>query len=484
MPNKLVIIGLDCLTPQLLYGDWLREMPAFRRLVEGGICGNLVSIVPPITIPAWSCMMTSYDPGMLGFYGFRNRKSHAYEELYVVNSSAVRAKTVWNHLSRNRLRSILVGVPQTYPPKPLNGVMVSGFLTPDRSSGFTYPPELADDIDELAGGEYIIDVKDFRTDEKRALLEQIYTMTERRFKLFRGLLSREDYDFAMMVEMGPDRIHHAFWRFCDRDHRLYEKGNEFEEVIRRYYLYLDEEIGRVLECLDADTSVMIVSDHGAKTMQGGICINELLMNDGLLALKERPSAPTPLRPSMIDWSGTKAWGEGGYYARIFFNVEGREPEGIIRPGELARFRSELVERLEAIEDDRGNNIGTRVFIPDEIYRECRNIPPDLIVYLGDLDWRSVGSVGYGGNIHLFENDTGPDDANHAEEGVLVWYNRGKGARGDGNGPGNAGRKSGRPEAADDPSARFAAGYSIYDIAPSILDFFSIEVPGDMIGTVL
>jgi predicted AlkP superfamily phosphohydrolase/phosphomutase len=100
-----------------------------------------------------------------------------------------------------------------------------------------------------------------------------------------------------------------------------------------------------------------------------------------------------------------------------------------------------------------------VFIPEEIYRECRNIPPDLIVYLGDLDWRSVGSVGYGGRIRVFENDTGPDDANHAEEGIFTWYNRGDGKRGEGR-------------------------YSIYDIAPSILDFFSIEIPDDMIGRVL
>ncbi len=459
MPNKLVVIGLDCLTPQLLFGDWLADMPNFNRLVNGGIWGNLTSIVPPITIPAWSSMMTSHDPGMLGFYGFRNRKSRAYEELYVVNSSAVKAKTVWNHLSRNRLRSILVGIPQTYPPKPLNGVMVSGFLTPGKDSPFTYPAELARDIDRLAGGEYIIDVKDFRTDEKSALLDQIYMMTERRFRLFRRLLAGGEYDFAMMVEMGPDRIHHAFWRFCDTNHRLYEKGNEFEDVIRRYYLYLDEELGRVLDSLEGETSVMLVSDHGAKTMQGGICINEFLMNEGLLVLKERPSQPTPLKPSMIDWAKTRVWGEGGYYARIFFNVSGREPEGVIEPSGLEIFRDELKAKLEAIEDDRGNNIGTRVFIPEEIYRECRNIPPDLIVYLGDLDWRSVGSVGYNGRLHLFENDTGPDDANHAQEGVFAWHNRGDGATGEGR-------------------------YSIYDIAPSILDFFSIEVPGDMIGRVL
>ncbi|HUV35998.1 MAG TPA: alkaline phosphatase family protein [Patescibacteria group bacterium] len=484
MPNKLVVIGLDCLTPQFLYGDWLKEMPNFRRLLGGGLWGNLVSIVPPITIPAWSCMMTSYDPGMLGFYGFRNRKSRAYEELYVVNSGAVKAKTVWNHLSRNRLRSILVGIPQTYPPKPLNGVMVSGFLTPGRDSTFTYPAELALDIDGFSGGEYIIDVKDFRTEEKAALLEQIYTMTERRFRLFRHLLTSEDYDFAMMVEMGPDRIHHAFWRFYDRDHRLYEKGNEFEDVIRRYYLYLDEEVGRVLECLDGDTSVMIVSDHGAKTMHGGICINEFLMNEGVLALKESPSEPTPLRPSMIDWKKTKVWGEGGYYARIFFNVSGREPQGVIQPSELESFRSRLKAKLEALTDDKGNNIGTRVFIPEEIYRECRNIPPDLIVYLGDLDWRSVGSVGYGGRIHVFENDTGPDDANHAQEGVFAWYNRGEKKAGDGRGAEEAAAGGETLPAGGETLPAGAGRYSIYDIAPSILDFFSIEVPDDMTGKVL
>jgi predicted AlkP superfamily phosphohydrolase/phosphomutase len=467
MPDKLVVIGLDCLTPQFLYGEWLDDMPNFERLLGGPIRGNLVSIVPPITIPAWTSMVTSYDPGMLGFYGFRNRKSHAYEELYLVNSNAVRAKTIWNYLSRNRLRSVLVGVPQTYPPKPLNGVMVSGFLTPDKNSPFTYPVDLKEEIDRVADGDYIIDVKDFRTDEKKKLLEQIYMMTGRRFKVFRHLLAREDWDFAMMVEMGPDRIHHAFWRFCDPDHRLFEKGNEFEDVIRHYYRYLDEEVGRVLDELPADTSVIIVSDHGAKTMRGGICINEFLIREGLLALKAYPQEPTPLKPDMIDWKNTRVWGEGGYYARVFLNIEGREPEGTIPTDERETFRAGLKGKLEGLTDETGKNIGTKVFLPEEIYRTCRNIPPDLIVYLGDLDWRSVGSVGYGGRIQVFENDTGPDDANHSQEGVFAWYNRGEARR-----------------SSTVPSHPSENKYSIYDIAPSILDFFSIDVPGDMIGKVL
>ena len=75
MAKKLVMIGLDCVTPQLVYDQWLDELPNLKKLVTGGIYGNMVSTIPPITVPAWMSMMTSQDPGMLGAYGFRNRKS-------------------------------------------------------------------------------------------------------------------------------------------------------------------------------------------------------------------------------------------------------------------------------------------------------------------------------------------------------------------------------------------------------------------------
>jgi predicted AlkP superfamily phosphohydrolase/phosphomutase len=81
-----------------------------------GFHGRLQSTIPPITVPAWMAMMTSHDPGMLGVYGFRNRRSHAYDDNFTVNATHVAAKTVWNVLSVNRKRSLVVGVPLTYPP--------------------------------------------------------------------------------------------------------------------------------------------------------------------------------------------------------------------------------------------------------------------------------------------------------------------------------------------------------------------------------
>jgi predicted AlkP superfamily phosphohydrolase/phosphomutase len=454
--RRLVVIGLDCLTPQWALDAWRSEMPNLQALAERGVAARLRSTIPPITIPAWTAMMTSHDPGMLGIYGFRNRSSYEYDALRVVNSNDVRARTVWNHLSRHRLKSLVMGVPQTYPPKPLNGIMVSDFTTPNKEVVFTYPPGVQGLLDQIAGGEYVIDVKDFRSEDKDALLQGVQQMTTARFRAFRALLKADDYDFAMVVEMGPDRLHHGFWRFCDPTHRLYEPGNRYRDVAHNYYLTLDEEIGRTVEAAGDGASIMVVSDHGAQAMEGAICVNEWLQQQGYLKLKEQPSAPKPLTADMIDWSQTKAWGEGGYYARLFLNVAGREPLGTIQPGTYEAVRDALVTELSAIQDEQGRCIGTRVFRPEEVYRKVNGIPPDLIVYFGDLRWRSAGSVGVG-SIHQRENDTGPDDANHAPDGVFVW---------------DQGANSG---------VRISERYSIYDVAPTILRFFGIDVPEEMIG---
>jgi predicted AlkP superfamily phosphohydrolase/phosphomutase len=456
MEKRLLIFGLDCATPQLVFNEWLDDLPTIKDMMHRGTFRPLFSTIPPITVPAWMSMMTSKDGGQLGMYGFRNRKDHSYEALYTVNANNVKAKTLWNYLSRNRLSSLIWGIPLTYPPKPLNGMMVSSFLTPDKSVQWTYPAEAAAEIDAVADGDYIIDVKNFRTDDKDRLLAQIHLMTERRFKAFRHFYKKEEPDFAILVEMGIDRIHHGFWRYMDKTHRLYQSGNRYENAIHDYYVSLDKELARTLDLAPAGTEVMVVSDHGAKAMVGGFCINEWLQQEGYLTLKEQPAAPTKLKADMIDWSKTKAWGEGGYYSRIFMNVKGREPQGVIAQDDYPYERDGLIRKLQFTKDEKGENLGTIVYRPEEIYADIVNIPPDLIVHLGGLDWRSVGSVGVG-TLHTFENDTGPDDANHAQEGIFITSIR-----------------LNTSVAQKDP-------YSIFDIAPTVLDYFGLEIPDDMIG---
>jgi predicted AlkP superfamily phosphohydrolase/phosphomutase len=145
-------------------------------------------------------------------------------------------------------------------------------------------------------------------------------------------------------------------------------------------------------------------------------------------LFDKPPGVTSLDLCEIDWNRTLAWGAGGYYGRLSLNIQGREPQGTLPVDQVDAFKAKLSSELEAIPDPDGNPIGTRVLRPEQIYAQVNNIPPDLIVYFGDLAWRSVGSVGNEA-IHVFENDTGPDDANHAQHGMYI-FNQGSAARAD------------------------------------------------------
>jgi predicted AlkP superfamily phosphohydrolase/phosphomutase len=244
-------------------------------------------------------------------------------------------------------------------------------------------------------------------------------MTERRFTLVEDWLARKPWDFFMFVEIGSDRLHHGFWKFFDPLHRGHVPGNKYTGVIQRYYEDLDTMLARVLDRVDPrDTHIFVVSDHGAKRMDGGVCVNEWLIENGYLHLNAAPEKPTPFAKLDVDWTRTSVWGEGGYYARIFFNVQGREPQGVVRPEDVERLSDELARKISAIPDDCGMPLKNEVFRPREIYRTVRGIAPDLMVYFGDLHWRSVGSVGYGA-LHTFDNDIGPDDANHARHGIYI-----------------------------------------------------------------
>jgi predicted AlkP superfamily phosphohydrolase/phosphomutase len=455
MTQRVFIIGLDCAPPALVFERWKDRLPNLRNLMEKGIYGKLESTIPPITIPAWTCMMTSKSPGKLGLYGIRNRVDYSYEKMTFANSVHVKEDTVWDILSRRGKKVILMGIPQTYPPKPVNGCMVTCFLTPDNESQYTYPASLKQEIRSW-GEDYILDVDNFRTENKDTLLKQIYEMTGNHFRIADRMLKEKAWDLFMMVEMGVDRIHHGFWKYSDPAHSMFVPGSKYEHAIRDYYVYVDQRIGELLSHVDKETSILVVSDHGAKAMVGGICVNEWLMKNGYLHLKEKPNGIVPLGKAKVDWSRSMAWGEGGYYSRIFMNVKGRESEGVIDPKDYERVRDELKRGLEAITDEKGVNIGTRAYKPEEVYAEARRIPPDLIVYFGNLSWRSVGSIGLG-TVLTFENDTGPDDANHDVYGIFIMK-----------GP-----------STQSPGER--EGLKLIDVAPTVLNLMGIEIPGDMEG---
>jgi predicted AlkP superfamily phosphohydrolase/phosphomutase len=454
---RVAVIGLDCATPQLLFDRLSAEVPNINALMSRGMHGELTSITPPITIPAWACSMSGLTPGQLAIYGMRNRRDASYEGLSIATSLAVREPQVWDLLGATGRKSLLIGVPPGYPPRPLEGWRISCFLTPKTSKEYTHPADLAAEIrEELGEDEYIFDIPKFREQGEDVVLERVFAMTGRRFRVARRLVRTKPWDFFMMVEMGPDRLHHVFWHHFDPAHPKHVPGNPYQTAFRNYYRFLDREVGSLLEAIPDDAVVIVMSDHGARPMAGGVRFNEWLAREGYLRFDTHPDGPTPIAQAAIDWQNSVAWGDGGYYGRLFLNVKGREPGGVVEPSRYEEVRDELVQNLESMPGPDGELLGTKVYKPQDVYPEVRGVAPDLIVYFGDLEWRSVGQVGTG-ELFTYENDTGPDGANHDRNGIFVMS-------------GAPGQPIGRQE-----------GLSLIDVGPTILSLYGLEAPAGAQG---
>ncbi|MGI0084584.1 MAG: alkaline phosphatase family protein, partial [Nitrososphaerales archaeon] len=306
--TKVAIIGLDSVPPELMFQKLLDKLPNMKKMYEKGLHGNLESCDPPITVPAWMVMMTGMNPGKLGIYGFRHRRGFSYKDGYIVNSTTVKEKTVWEILSAMGKKSIVLGVPPGYPPKQVeNCNIVSCFITPGMDKAFTYPAELKGEILEVTNGKYIFDVT-FRTEDREAIKKELFEMTEKRFDVAEYLAKNKPWDFFIMHEIGFDRLHHAFWKFFDPTHPKYTKGNQYENLDLEYYKMTDERIGRLVQTFGEDCVTFILSDHGSKGMHGAFCVNEWLEREGYLTFKTQPTSMMDLDEAEVDWARTKAWG--------------------------------------------------------------------------------------------------------------------------------------------------------------------------------
>ncbi|HSI05142.1 MAG TPA: alkaline phosphatase family protein, partial [Myxococcota bacterium] len=402
--SRVVVIGLDGLEPSLALTRFAGELPVLQSLVTKA---RLASCEPPITVPAWACMVTGVDPGMLGLYGFHDRSAWDYRSRRLASSHALTEPPLWALANRAGLRARIIGVPPTYPAPALDGALISCFLTPDEEAIFTHPESLGPEVRRHG---YVFDTPEFRVaeDAKADLKVDIERMIERRFALAREWLRKDDWDLFMMVEMGSDRAHHAFWRYLDPAHPEHIPGHALASAIRDIYRRIDQELGRALELLRPDDRLLVVSDHGACGMYGGFAINDWLAANGFLTLV--PEARGRFSPELVDWSRTTAWADGGYVGRIHINQRGREPQGIVGaeavPGVLEAIRSTPAPTA------------LRFAAPSAIYRATHGHAPALQVEASDLHVRCLASVGHD-SLLVASNDTGPDDANHGRNGVVL-----------------------------------------------------------------
>lgn len=454
---RLVVVGLDCAPPSIVFDRYRPALPTIARAMGRGIWGPLRSTVPPITVPAWASMTSGRDPGELGLYGFRNRASRDYA-MTTSTADDVHVDRLWDLVERAGRRAAALYVPPTWPPPTTSATIVSCMLTPGPDAPQTQPPELAAEL-RARFGPHAPDLDDDGSLSPDAVLEGLHAIARQHFDVAEHVLATRDPDFLMLVELATDRLHHALWPAMDPSDPRHEPASPHGRGARDLYRYLDSRIERLMEKAGPDATLLVVSDHGARPLLGGVRVNELLRRAGWLVLKTEPSSPsTALDLTNVDWARTRAWSEGGYYARVFLNVRGREPEGALDAGEIESAARALTTLLGRIEES-GVVIESRIERPT-IYREAMGVPPDLLCFFGDLTHRSLGGVGHANvlaTIEEVETDRGRGGANHDWHGIFVLAGPDVEARG-------------RVE-----------GASILDVAPTCLRLMGLDVPNEMRG---
>ena len=457
LKRKMLVIGLDCASPRLVFEEFKDDLPNLSKLVNNGLHGNLRSSMPPITIPAWMVMFTGKNPGKLGIYGFRHRKDNSYTDIHITTPRTISEPRVWDILSQNNWKSCLFAIPPNYPPQAVNGWSIGCFLTPSSKSNYAYPSELKQELEENHAP-YIPDI-DYRSGNRDEIQEQLFKMLENHMSLIKYLILEKPWHFFAFVEIGIDRVHHAFWRYYDETHHMHEANDKYKQVIHDYYCRVDQYIGEIIGLLDDETYILVASDHGVKPMRGAFCINEWLIKEKYLTVKEMPDQPVQLTEVEIDWTQTKAWAWGGYCSKVFLNVEGREENGIITEANYETVLEELRNKILDLKDIHGRKMENIVFRPEEYYNNPIGDYPDLMVIFDDLYWRAAGTIGHN-TLYLLENDTGSDDAMHDWDGMYILYD---------------------PKGEISPDQMDA---KIEDIAPTILYLLNEELPRNLDGKVI
>ncbi|HET9920370.1 MAG TPA: alkaline phosphatase family protein [Ktedonobacteraceae bacterium] len=299
---RSVILGADGLTFRILHPLMERgELPNFQKLTQEGCEAILESKYPPLTPPAWISLSTGVKPARHGVYDFWEYEEQEQEQQESGTPLKARVmthrkdgKAIWNILSEYGKQVLVINVPMTYPPEPINGYMVSGYMTPGSEVEFTYPPAFKEELFE-AVPDYLIDLENQdvfggkKNEKGQRLIDTVLRMTEKRIELLKYMLKEKPWDFCYVVFVGPDRLQHSLW----------DEITSFEPAAIEYYRQLDSALGFLLEQLAPDDTLFIVSDHGFQGASRLFDINEYLYSKKLLAMRSNEQRKRANRLSAI-----------------------------------------------------------------------------------------------------------------------------------------------------------------------------------------
>ena len=490
--QRVLVIGLDGATFDLMK-PWMESgyLPNLQRLMRQGSSAELESVIPPESPLAWTSFATGKNPGKHGIYGFYEPKANSYS-LSPINAGSNRATTIYRMLSDAGKKPVLISVPFTFPPEPLeNGLIVPGeFSIPgeDGSASLVcHPPEIANEVRSTVKDPRLMVDASHIFKSKETFLKDLHKTTNTLEQLIDHFMETRDWDYFMTVFSGVDQVEHYFYRD-------YVQDEQFSEAMLGYYEQVDKAVARILDKVDDDTLLLVMSDHGMTHFRKYFCLNLWLDEQKYIAFKQpvrrkikqtavRWARKTGIQETLMKYVDLSRFGQGAVsnalgfsdvdfdntlayaygFGSIRINLRGREPNGQVAPEDYERVRDELINRLKREIDPRtGLPILDGVYRREEIYDgPCVDGAPDIVVR-SDRFWPN-GLAGVGPFANLYSNklEYSPViNGMHAMNGIFIAH----------------GPHVKSQVAVDDPR--------IIDLAPTILYALGLPIPDDMDGRVL
>jgi predicted AlkP superfamily phosphohydrolase/phosphomutase len=395
---RLAVIALDGVPFTFMQKEIERgNLPELGKLAQGGTFRQMRSVHPCVSSVAWTSFSTGEQAGEHNIYGFIDRNP-ATGDLFIPNARSIPCKFLYEELGEAGHRVGVINVPVTYPPRRVNGLLVSGFLAPNVQKA-TYPTELSRRLGKMG---YIVDVNPAkgREEDKGPFLDELHAAVDARFRLYNELLDEGGWDYLHLHVMETDRINHFLWE-------AYETGDAtYAEKFLDLYRHIDREVGRTVERLPEETPLLLLSDHGFCGIEREVFVNHYLVEKGWLTLGKAGA------PNLAEAVAPESRAYSLIPGRIYVNLKGREKAGTVEKAAFDEVRGGLTEDLlKLVDPDSGRPVIREVIRREDLYHgqseanapDLLAVPHDGFDLKGNLAAKSLTSKGPLNGMHTFHD---------------------------------------------------------------------------------
>jgi predicted AlkP superfamily phosphohydrolase/phosphomutase len=355
--GRVCVVGLDGV-PHSLLKRFTEDgtMPALAEIIRTGHFRKMKVTLPEISAVSWPSFMTGSNPGRHSIFGFTDLKPNSYS-LRFPSYGDLKAPTIWDKLAERKKRSVVINQPSTYPARPMEGVMISGFVALSLKKS-VHPKSI---LHRLERDGYIIDIDPLRARTDHAyLLSENAKILESRERVANDFWDNEKWDYFEIVVTGTDRLHHYLWDALD------DESHPLHEAFLDYYRKVDAFVGRIHAKFRKMTGAgettpgfYILSDHGFTGIKNEFYLNAWLKKEGFLKL-EKDDADS--LEAIAD--GTRAFALDP--SRIHLNMADRYPKGCVRPEDVKPIAADIKAALTELAID-GDRVIEKVFDREEAY---------------------------------------------------------------------------------------------------------------------